>query len=1465
MLGFRTMMCGNNRGVQHRIHAGQCLVGRFLKLTSLAAFVWVAFSTSLPAQSSGNDSGAPNMTGVTDVTPGWKYLLRNDDLVMLQANFDGSGNLTTSLVTMKTANSAISGTPTTININTSNPNLDPSLGGVPVSQASGRVFNTATDSVAILYPVNNGWGFALANSGGVQASSRLTTSIPPVGKVFTHVVMGDFNGDGLADPLVIYENSGYNANPVPDFQWGMKVITASSEPPVTLTFAEGPEFAAATQANGAIVPETVVVGDFNGDGRDDIAALLADYQTVQFFTVDPKTLAITKSTTVSLSANFPGVATPNITMVPGQVALAAGHFRQCGTNGNPCQANGITNADVVVFGQISTIGSQSAAYGYSVIPVKVTPGSAGSPLTAAAVTQKGATQAVPFFQLPNYAGSSGALAQAAPLAFWPQQTDEQLVLGVRTENGSSYILIGSFLPDDGTMQTFDWESETQRKYRDQYDELQNLWVGNFDNLDLDGKTHKPGLQIETYEYVGIDNPAGHINIFNVNVPSPFPSNPPAKTDWLDGQQQSDNTSNIPSYNPDVPSTGILSPADMQGRSLRLGSPTIVRIPAQTQPDLVLAIPPMHVDFIAPNDSALMNANKVSGGCTDVNVPCIVNISTVPSKPPSAGTGFATSFAFSSSDKSTSDRSSVTSWGLSTKTSAGSSVTFNDGLTNATASIKNTSSTAHNSTVKKTFGSYSGTSQSLSATTGLSDYLYFTQKAMNVYYYPVLGCEGASSGSCWVNGQQVPMFVQFSVPDQVRYSDIDGLNQDWYQPLHEPGNIFSYPANMKQLQAGYKGTVNSLTSPSVCKAIGSGTSIYSTTWPQGPRPGRSSGSTNSFSDELSMSYSTGAGISGIDSANVSFGLDIAGSTSLNTLNESSTSMSTSKAISVNLPAFEPSAKCCSYAFSGFVFSLQNLANPPSEKACTTGQTPDKDGCIAVNDPDQQKPVDVAGNGPLIVGFTADPISGQNAELSCAGNASWWQTVYTKPDIALNHPGRWNWNKTQQVASFVAADSTNIVEDNYFYLMKDFFVSKKSAAAGPTLAEASPTDALTLTTRIYNYSLVDSTAPVHVRFYGQLYCSTNSGTGDPGCKNGGATCKIGLCGDSFQVGSDQVIASIAGFRSPTAPTNWTTATVDFLPSNYGALQSGNVYLVFWVVTWMQDGNGAVVAEMPGHGLKSIPAATLKQITDVPFEPYSNNVGLYGAHQRFYLCPSGGCAAATASAATASAVTASAATATAAPGSLKTIGASIPSPLTLGKNGKVVTTLEVTGAAVGPVNIAYYDGDPSRGGVLLDIQKIQRMEPDATYSHRALFTPETCGAPTIYAGSLIELCNRHSGKFRHLQSHSKSGGRICRGCVDDLRWTPPGSGVLLLTVNRVNSGSGANNPHHHDYSRRKGSIRRCFRKSAGAIVVVVAGIVAPHALRWRPVASRTVQSQEHVSHDTRRSPRICRHQWVAKRLRT
>jgi hypothetical protein len=493
-----------------------------------------------------------------------------------------------------------------------------------------------------------------------------------------------------------------------------------------------------------------------------------------------------------------------------------------------------------------------------------------------------------------------------------------------------------------------------------------------------------------------------------------------------------------------------------------------------------------------------------------------------------------------------------------------------------------------------------------------------------------------------------------------------------------------------------------------------------------QPGQQQRLDQFLSNELSMSYSEGAGVKGVDAADFNFSMDVAASTSLNTLNESSTSMSTSKAISVNIPQFGYAAKCCDYAFGGYVFGLKNTKNPASENACTAGQTPDKDGCTAVNDPDTGKPIDIAGTGPMFAGFLADPISTvntPNTDLSCSGSDIWWQKVYTAPDIALNHPGRWNWNKAQRLATFVKANSTPIIEDNYFYLIKGFFISNKGDTTGPNLAEASPTDSLTISARVYNYSLVTTTAPVHVRFYGQLYC-TSSGSKENSCKNGNTTCKTpGLCGNSFQIGGDQIIPSIAGFKANGTEPNWVLASVDFDPSSVSATKTGNAYMVFWVVTWMQDANGKLVTEMPGHGLASIPDANLAQITQVPFESYSNNIGMYGVHQRFYLCPPSGCDQRTSNVG-----------ATPPDGSLKTITISSDPKMLLEQRSKVSATLQATGGSVGPVNVAYYDGNPAQGGTLLDIQQIQHMDAGATYAHRSFFSPETCGTHMLYASAWV-----------------------------------------------------------------------------------------------------------------------------------
>ncbi len=74
------------------------------------------------------------------------------------------------------------------------------------------------------------------------------------------------------------------------------------------------------------------------------------------------------------------------------------------------------------------------------IPVRITPNADGT-FSWNAVGDS-------FFRFTDYHGASGALAQAASLVYWPQQIYQQLVLGIKTEDGASFVEIGSFTQDD---------------------------------------------------------------------------------------------------------------------------------------------------------------------------------------------------------------------------------------------------------------------------------------------------------------------------------------------------------------------------------------------------------------------------------------------------------------------------------------------------------------------------------------------------------------------------------------------------------------------------------------------------------------------------------------------------------------------------------------------------------------------------------------------------------------------------------------------------------------------------------------------------------------------------------------------------------------------------------------------------------------------------------------------------------
>ena len=226
--------------------------------------------------------------------------------------------------------------------------------------------------------------------------------------------------------------------------------------------------------------------------------------------------------------------------------------------------------------------------------------------------------------------------------------------------------------------------------------------------------------------------------------------------------------------------------DIQGRSVTLGEPTKVTIQNTIQPSVVVGVPPMHVDFIDPGDG---------------NGPRVFNVSVVPD-------GFKTTYNQQSSSSYASTTTNAASWSFGAKETASAGFTIGDpdvtGL-----KISDTFTAAQNlkGSHEHDHGTYNGTSFNLSATTGFGDEVSYSDSTFNIWVYPVIGktvCPAGkvTNGACTV--PQVPLTIQFSAPDgnSQQPEAVEGQALQWYQPPWEPGNVFSYPANLDQLKAHY---------------------------------------------------------------------------------------------------------------------------------------------------------------------------------------------------------------------------------------------------------------------------------------------------------------------------------------------------------------------------------------------------------------------------------------------------------------------------------------------------------------------------------------------------------------------------------------------------------------------------------------------------------------------------------------
>jgi len=396
------------------------------------------------------------------------------------------------------------------------------------------------------------------------------------------------------------------------------------------------------------------------------------------------------------------------------------------------------------------------------------------------------------------------------------------------------------------------------------------------------------------------------------------------------------------------------------------------------------------------------------------------------------------------------------------------------------------------------------------------------------------------------------------------------------------------------------------------------------------------------------------------------------------------------------------------------------------------------------------VAVTTNGILRTAFTADP------EFPESG--AWWQGLaYRTPDIALNHPGRWNSASTTTntsadscvriAANTATADCVTFTSfptpapsDSGIWVngqalwMKGLLVTGADAdgsltGEGPQLEEANAGDPVLIQARIYNNSLVDipTSDTINVQFYVEPWDPSGPDATGPA-----------------QLIETKTLGGLPGFETggvtSTTP-NWTLVGTTKL----NTAQYSGQYLLFWVLVFIEN-NGQLVPETTDHGLTQLPTAPFTSISDAlsVLESHSNNLGFY--KQAFYIVPKD-------------------AGATLPPTQarlqLRKVAVS-PRKITFGQTAQISGLLSSQDATDG-IAVAFYDGNPAKGGKLFDVDDVTHLNAGGSFLVETTYHPTTCGEHTLYMEPLdMPLSSSNTGQVKiHV---FKQPGESEKDCKDD-----------------------------------------------------------------------------------------------------
>lgn len=334
----------------------------------------------------------------------------------------------------------------------------------------------------------------------------------------------------------------------------------------------------------------------------------------------------------------------------------------------------------------------------------------------------------------------------------------------------------------------------------------------------------------------------------------------------------------------------------------------------------------------------------------------------------------------------------------------------------------------------------------------NDLLWYTDSALTIYVYPVLGktaCPSTKPVGC-SDAERVPVTLMVAGPDTVVSASADSANLSWYQPPWISGNVLSYPGTLGQLKAGALGDpARFLALSKEHRWLTDNTEANETaTWTNGSDKG-STASLNqnySFNNTTSLTLSNSAAVF---SASATLSLSLSGSFGFSNLTDFLTTLTQSTGLGFTKQAEFRDPATYGYWVTPYIFAGHM---PPTADSVQPAGT------------------DLQGFGTLQSGFVVD--------LLASGAGTVWSKQYgSAPDLALLHPSRMTVDVPNTTpagdtdkclkfakasvsldcASVEAPEPSSPHEDRYHH-MRGFFISGAEAAGqGPMLGSARPSPA------------------------------------------------------------------------------------------------------------------------------------------------------------------------------------------------------------------------------------------------------------------------------------------------------------------------------------------------------------------------------------------------------------------------